>query len=121
MVRALHEIAGRRGQSLAQMVLAWTLRDLRTTSTLVGASSPAQLETNVATRERLDFSSAEPAEIDRHATESGIDSMGRVDRRLRRRARQTSARPSRRTATAAGTTIHSSSDVPRSRPAPSPP
>src|SRR4029453_9466531 len=47
-VRALHELAGRRGQSLAQMAVAWTLRDPRVTSALLGASSVAQLEANVA-------------------------------------------------------------------------
>jgi L-glyceraldehyde 3-phosphate reductase len=72
-VRALNEIAAGRGQSLAQMALAWTLRDARVTSTLAGASSVEQLEANVSALERLDFSDAEPAEIDRYATESGID------------------------------------------------
>ena len=72
-VRALAELAGRRGQSLAQMALAWTLRDPRVTSTLIGASSVAQLEENVAALERLDFSDEELAEIDRYATESGIN------------------------------------------------
>jgi L-glyceraldehyde 3-phosphate reductase len=64
-VRALNEIAARRGQSLAQMALAWTLRDPRITSTLVGASSVEQLEDSVAALERLDFSGDELAEIDR--------------------------------------------------------
>jgi L-glyceraldehyde 3-phosphate reductase len=72
-VRALHAVAERRGQSLAQMALAWTLRDPRVTSTLVGASSLAQLEANVASLEKLDFTPEEIKEIDRHATESGID------------------------------------------------
>jgi len=72
-VRALQAIAERRGQSLAQMALAWTLRDPRVTSTLVGASSLAQLEANVASVRRLDFGTEELAEIDRYATESGID------------------------------------------------
>jgi L-glyceraldehyde 3-phosphate reductase len=72
-VRALNEIAGQRGQTLAQMALAWTLRDPRVTSALIGASSVAQLEHNVAALERLDFSEAELAEIDRHATESEIN------------------------------------------------
>jgi L-glyceraldehyde 3-phosphate reductase len=72
-VRALHAVAERRGQSLAQMALAWTLRDPRVTSTLVGASSLAQLEANVASLEKLDFTPEEIEEIDRHATESGID------------------------------------------------
>jgi L-glyceraldehyde 3-phosphate reductase len=72
-VRALNDLARRRGQSLAQMALAWTLRDARVTSALIGASSVAQLEENVAALERLDFSSEELAEIDRYATESGIN------------------------------------------------
>ncbi len=72
-IRALNEIAARRGQSLAQMALAWTLRDPRVTSTLVGASSVEQLEDNVGALERLDFDEEELAEIDRHATESGIN------------------------------------------------
>jgi L-glyceraldehyde 3-phosphate reductase len=72
-IRALNDIAARRGQSLAQMALAWTLRDPRVTSTLVGASSVEQLEDNVGALERLDFDEEELAEIDRHATESGIN------------------------------------------------
>ncbi|HET8606719.1 MAG TPA: L-glyceraldehyde 3-phosphate reductase [Gaiellaceae bacterium] len=72
-VRALNELAGRRGQSLAQTALAWTLRDPRMTSTLVGASSVEQLEANVAALEQLEFSADELAEIDLHATESGIN------------------------------------------------
>ncbi|MGH3011949.1 MAG: L-glyceraldehyde 3-phosphate reductase [Gaiellaceae bacterium] len=72
-VRALNEIAGRRGQTLAQMALAWTLRDERVTSTLIGASSVEQLEENVAALDRLDFSEDELAEIDRYATESGVN------------------------------------------------
>lgn len=76
-IRSLGQIASGRGQSLAQMALAWTLRDPRMTSTLVGASSVAQLETNVASLARLDFSAGELAEIDRHATESGINLWAR--------------------------------------------
>jgi L-glyceraldehyde 3-phosphate reductase len=72
-VRTLNELAQARGQSLAQMALAWTLRDPRITSTLIGASSVAQLEENVAALERLDFTSEELAEIDRYATDSGIN------------------------------------------------
>jgi L-glyceraldehyde 3-phosphate reductase len=72
-VRALNELAGRRGQSLAQMAVAWTLRDPRVTSALLGASSVAQLEANVAALDNLDFASDELAEIDRHATEAGIN------------------------------------------------
>ena len=76
-VRALNEIAARRGQTLAQLALAWTLRDPRMTSTLIGASSVAQLEQNVAALERLELSGDELAEIDRHATDSGINIWAR--------------------------------------------
>ena len=72
-VRALNAIAARRGQSLAQMALAWALRDSRVTSVLIGASSVSQLEQNVAALGHLDFSAHELAEIDQHAVESGID------------------------------------------------
>jgi L-glyceraldehyde 3-phosphate reductase len=72
-IRALNEIAGRRGQSLAQMAVAWVLRDERVTSALVGASSVAQLEANVAALKNLDFSPDELAEIDEYATDSGIN------------------------------------------------
>jgi L-glyceraldehyde 3-phosphate reductase len=72
-IRALNEIAGRRGQSLAQMALAWTLRDSPVTSTLIGASSVGQLEANVAALDNLEFTPEELAEIDRYATESGIN------------------------------------------------
>jgi L-glyceraldehyde 3-phosphate reductase len=72
-IRALNDIAERRGQSLAQLALAWTLRDPRITSTLIGASSVAQLEDNVGALRRLDFSDEELAEIDRYAVESGIN------------------------------------------------
>jgi L-glyceraldehyde 3-phosphate reductase len=72
-VRALNEIAAGRGQSLAQMALAWTLRDPRVTSALIGASSVAQLETNLGALEHLDFTDDELEEIDRYATESNIN------------------------------------------------
>jgi len=72
-IRALNEIASARGQSLAQIALAWTLRDPRITSALAGASSVDQLEANVAALERVDFTDEELAEIDRHATDSGIN------------------------------------------------
>src|SRR3954462_7400831 len=72
-VRALNEIASERGQGLAQMALAWVLRDPRVTSALIGASSVEQLETNVAALERLDFSDDELAEIDQHAVDAGIN------------------------------------------------
>ena len=72
-IRALGDVAARRGQTLAQMALAWTLRDARVTSTLVGVSSIEQLDANVAALERLDFTNEELAEIDGYATESGIN------------------------------------------------
>jgi L-glyceraldehyde 3-phosphate reductase len=71
--RALNEIAGRRGQSLAQLALAWVLRDPRVTSALVGASSVGQLEQNVAALENLDLDDGELAEIDRLAVEGQIN------------------------------------------------
>jgi len=72
-VRALNEIAAGRGQSLAQLALAWTLRDPRMTSTLIGVSSLAQLEDSLGALARLDFAPDELAEIDRYATESSIN------------------------------------------------
>jgi L-glyceraldehyde 3-phosphate reductase len=72
-IRALNEIASARGQTLAQLALAWTLRDPRMTSTLVGASSVAQLEDNVAALEQLDLTDEELREIDRYATDSDIN------------------------------------------------
>ena len=72
-IRALNEIAKGRGQTLAQMALAWALRDPRVTSALIGASSVEQLEDNVAALERPDFSDEELTEIERYATESGIN------------------------------------------------
>jgi L-glyceraldehyde 3-phosphate reductase len=71
--RALNEIARGRGQSLAQLALAWTLRDPRVTSTLIGASGIEQLEDNVAALERLDFTDDELAEIDRYAQEGDLN------------------------------------------------
>jgi L-glyceraldehyde 3-phosphate reductase len=72
-IRALNEVAQGRGQTLAQMALAWTLRDPRMTSTLIGASSVSQLENNVASLERLDFTDDELAEIEVHAADGGIN------------------------------------------------
>jgi L-glyceraldehyde 3-phosphate reductase len=72
-VRALDEIARRRGQSLAQMAIAWVLRDPRVTSALLGASSAAQLRDSVAALDRLAFTAEELAEIDRHAQEGNIN------------------------------------------------
>jgi L-glyceraldehyde 3-phosphate reductase len=72
-IRALNEIAARRGQSLAQLALAWALRDDRVTSALVGASSVEQLDANLAALERLDFTDDELAEIDNYAVDGGIN------------------------------------------------
>jgi len=72
-VRALNQIAARRGQSLAQMAIAWTLRDPRVTSALVGASSLAQLEANLTAVDNLRFGDDELAEIDRYATEGDLN------------------------------------------------
>ncbi|MGH3003038.1 MAG: aldo/keto reductase, partial [Gaiellaceae bacterium] len=76
-IRALNEIAAGRGQSLAQMALAWTLRDPRMTSTLVGASSVEQLDDSLGALDRLAFDDDELAEIDRYATEGGINIWAR--------------------------------------------
>ncbi len=72
-VRALDAIAQVRGQTLAQMAIAWTLRDRRVTSALIGARSLAQLDDSLDALKRLDFSPDELSAIDRHATEGGID------------------------------------------------
>ena len=72
-VRALDAIAARRGQSLAQMALAWVLRRPAITSALIGASSVGQLEHNLAALDHLDFSPGELAEIDRYAVDSDIN------------------------------------------------
>jgi L-glyceraldehyde 3-phosphate reductase len=72
-IRALNDIARGRGQTLAQLALAWVLRRPTMTSTLVGASSVQQLEDNVAAAAKLDFSADELAAIDEHAVESGVD------------------------------------------------
>jgi L-glyceraldehyde 3-phosphate reductase len=76
-IRALNELAAGRGQSLAQMALAWTLRDERMTSTLIGASSVAQLEDSLGALAKLDFSADELAEIDRHATDGHVNLWAR--------------------------------------------
>jgi L-glyceraldehyde 3-phosphate reductase len=72
-IRGLNEIASRRGQTLAQLAIAWVLRDERVTSALVGASSVEQLEENLGALERLELSADELTEIDGYATESGIN------------------------------------------------
>ncbi|WIN01000.1 L-glyceraldehyde 3-phosphate reductase [Actinoplanes oblitus] len=76
-IRALNAIAERRGQSLAQMAIAWSVRDPRMTSVVLGASSVAQLENNLAALGNTSFTDAELAEIDQHATESGINLWAR--------------------------------------------
>ncbi|NLJ53953.1 MAG: L-glyceraldehyde 3-phosphate reductase [Intrasporangiaceae bacterium] len=72
-LRALNDLAGSRGQTLAQMALAWALRDERVTSVLIGASSVDQLEDSLGAVDRLDFTAEELARIDEHAVESGIN------------------------------------------------
>jgi L-glyceraldehyde 3-phosphate reductase len=76
-VRALHEVAAGRGQSLAQLALAWALRDQRMTSLVIGASSVAQLQDNVAALDHLDLTDDELAEIDRHATDADVNLWSR--------------------------------------------
>jgi L-glyceraldehyde 3-phosphate reductase len=72
-VRALNSIAAERGQSLAQMAISWTLRDPRVTSALVGASSVAQLEENLAAADKTTFTAEQIAAIDKNAVEAGIN------------------------------------------------
>jgi len=72
-IRTLNEIAKGRGQSLAQMALAWALRDPRVTTVLIGASSVGQLEQNVAALDNLSFNEDELWAIDEHAIDSGVD------------------------------------------------
>jgi L-glyceraldehyde 3-phosphate reductase len=72
-VRALNSIAAARGQSLAQMAISWTLRDPRVTSALIGASSVAQLEENLAAADKTTFTADEIATIDQNAVEAGIN------------------------------------------------
>jgi L-glyceraldehyde 3-phosphate reductase len=72
-VRALSDIARGRGQTLAQLAIAWVLRDKRVTSALVGARNMEQLDNSLDALKRLEFSAAELAEIDKHAIDSGID------------------------------------------------
>ena len=83
-VRALNGIARRRGQSLAQMALAWVLRDPRVATTLIGASSPEQIRENVGALANLLFSADELAEIDQYAVESGVNLWAKpsTDQRL---------------------------------------
>ena len=82
-IRALNEIANARGPSLAQMALAWVLRDPRVTSALIGASRPEQVRENVAALNKMDFSQAELDSIDAYAQEGGINLWERPARDLR--------------------------------------
>lgn len=82
-VKALHAIAQSRGQSLAQMAIAWVLRDKRVTTALVGARNVEQLDNSLDALHKLDFSKDELAEIEKHAQDAGID--------LWREARETMA------------------------------
>ncbi|MEZ0491405.1 L-glyceraldehyde 3-phosphate reductase [Kineococcus sp. TBRC 1896] len=72
-IRGLQEIASGRGQTLAQLALAWTLRDRRVTTTLIGASSVQQVEDNVAAVQNLEFSDDELTAIEEFAVDSGVD------------------------------------------------
>jgi L-glyceraldehyde 3-phosphate reductase len=72
-IRAHNDIALGRRRFLAQMAIAWALRDRRVTSVLIGASSVAQLEQNVAALDNLEFTADEIATIDRYAVDAGID------------------------------------------------
>ena len=73
LVRALNEIANGRGQSLAQMAIAWVLRDQRITSALIGARNVEQLDNSLDALKQLHFTDAELAEIDRYAQDGSID------------------------------------------------
>jgi L-glyceraldehyde 3-phosphate reductase len=72
-IRALNDVAKQRGQSLAQLALAWALRDPRVTTVLIGASSVGQLEQNIGALDGLAFTDEELAAIDEHAVDTGID------------------------------------------------
>jgi L-glyceraldehyde 3-phosphate reductase len=80
-VTALNKIASRRGQTLAQLAIAWALRDPRMTSVVLGASSVAQLENNLGALDNLEFTADELAEIDRYATEADINLWARSSAR----------------------------------------
>jgi L-glyceraldehyde 3-phosphate reductase len=81
-IRRLNEIAKARGQSLAQMAIAWVLRDPRVTSAVIGASRPEQIVDNVGALRRLEFSDQELADIDRFAQEGGVNLWERPSRDL---------------------------------------
>jgi L-glyceraldehyde 3-phosphate reductase len=76
-IRGLNELAQRRGQTLAQMAIAWVLRDERVTSALIGASSVEQLEDSLGALDRLDFSEEELAAIDGYAKDVGLNLWAR--------------------------------------------
>src|SRR6059058_1687455 len=76
-VQALNDLAKQRGQTLAQMAIAWVLRDPRVTSALIGARTVAQLEDSLSALRKLDFTDDELSEIDRHATDAGINIWAR--------------------------------------------
>ncbi len=80
-IRALNDIAKRRGQTLAQMAIAWVLRGQRVTSALIGASRPQQVEDSVAALQNPDFTPEELAEIDRYAIDGGVDIWSRSTER----------------------------------------
>jgi L-glyceraldehyde 3-phosphate reductase len=80
-IKALNAIAAARGQTLAQLALSWVLRDPRVTSALIGARTVAQLEDSLAALNRLSFDADELAQIDRHASEGGVD-LWKVSSRL---------------------------------------
>jgi L-glyceraldehyde 3-phosphate reductase len=82
-IRALNEIASARGQSLAQMALAWVLRHPQVTSALIGASRPEQIHENVAALDNLEFSEVELASIDEYAKEGGVNLWDRPSQDLR--------------------------------------
>jgi L-glyceraldehyde 3-phosphate reductase len=72
-IRALNEIASKRGQSLAQMAIAWVLRDPRVTSALIGVRNVRQLENSLGALDKLDFSDEELRAIDQHAVDAGVN------------------------------------------------
>jgi L-glyceraldehyde 3-phosphate reductase len=82
-IRALNEIASARGQSLAQMALAWVLRDSRITSAVIGASRAEQVRENVAALDKLEFSQTELSSIDAYAQEGGVNLWDRPAQDLR--------------------------------------
>jgi L-glyceraldehyde 3-phosphate reductase len=72
-VRALNNIASDRGQSLAQMAIAWVLRDQRVTSALIGARNVEQLDDSLDALKQLHFTDDELSEIDRYAQDGSVD------------------------------------------------